>query len=58
MRLMIDWRPRMVHDPSVLRGKATVAATRIPVDLVLRKLADGVAVEEIQTLHRPIDNVS
>jgi uncharacterized protein (DUF433 family) len=47
MKLMIDWRQYITHDPAVLRGKATVAGTRIAVDLVLHKLADGLAVADI-----------
>lgn len=47
MTTMIDWRRHIIHDPTVLRGKATIAGSRIPVDLVLHKLADGVAVEDI-----------
>ncbi len=47
MKTMIDWRPHIAHDPAVLRGKATIAGTRIAVDLILRKLSDGETTAEI-----------
>lgn len=33
--------PRIARDPAIMTGKACIAGTRIPVDLILRKLAAG-----------------
>ena len=38
---------RIEIDPSVLLGKPVVRNTRIPVELVLRKLAEGATFEEL-----------
>ena len=38
---------RIVSDPEVMLGKPVVAGTRIPVELVLRKLSQGASVEEL-----------
>jgi uncharacterized protein (DUF433 family) len=47
MFFMVDWRSCITKDPLVLGGKPVFAGTRIPVDLVLHKLADGVDVDVI-----------
>ena len=38
---------RIEMDPSVMLGKPVVRNTRIPVELLLRKLADGATVEDL-----------
>src|SRR5258705_2881273 len=38
---------RIEVNPSVMQGKPVVRNTRIPVELLLRKLAEGAAVEEL-----------
>ncbi len=38
---------RIVVDPRVLRGKAVIKGTRIPVYLILELLAAGMGVEDI-----------
>jgi len=38
---------RIEVNPSVMHGKPVVRNTRIPVELVLRKLADGASVTDI-----------
>ena len=38
---------RIVVDPRVLRGKAVIKGTRIPVYLILELLAAGMSVEDI-----------
>ena len=43
----VDWREHITVNPAVLRGKACIRGTRIPVALVLVNLADGLSVEEI-----------
>ncbi len=39
--------PRIVSDPNILFGKPTIRGTRIPVELILEKLADGETVDAI-----------
>jgi uncharacterized protein (DUF433 family) len=38
---------RIHIDPKVMGGKPVIRGTRIPVELVLRKLAEGASVEEL-----------
>ena len=38
---------RIEINPSVMQGKPVIRNSRIPVELVLRKLAGGAAVEEL-----------
>jgi uncharacterized protein (DUF433 family) len=38
---------RIEINPSVMQGKPVIRNTRIPVELLLRKLAEGAAVEEL-----------
>ena len=38
---MVDWRSHIESNPKILYGKPVVKGTRIPVDLVLEKLASG-----------------
>ncbi len=39
--------PRIVVDPAVCFGKPIVEGTRVPVELVLGKLAGGMAIEAV-----------
>jgi len=43
----VDWRPLIVAEPEILRGRPRLKGTRIPVSLVLGYLADGKTSEEI-----------
>ena len=47
MVVVVDWRLFINQDPLVLGGRPVFSGTRIPVDLVLRKLADGVETDVI-----------
>jgi uncharacterized protein (DUF433 family) len=38
---------RIEINPSVMQGKPVIRNTRIPVELLLRKLAEGATVEEL-----------
>lgn len=38
---------RIVTDPNILTGKPTIKGTRIPVDLLLKKLAQNISIDEI-----------
>ena len=44
---MVEWRGRIVRDPEIMMGRPVIAGTRITVELVLRKLANGVPIEEL-----------
>jgi len=41
--------PRIVVDEKVRFGKPVIAGTRVPVDLVLAKLAAGMTIEDLGT---------
>ena len=43
----MDWQRHITVDPNICHGQACVAATRIPVSVVLDKLAAGVPESEI-----------
>lgn len=38
---MIDWKFHIESHPKILYGKPVIKGTRIPVDLILEKLASG-----------------
>ena len=44
----MNWHEHISTNPSVLFGKAVVAGTRIPVDLILEKLGNGQTIESLQ----------
>jgi uncharacterized protein (DUF433 family) len=43
----MDWQEHITTNPAVLRGKACIRGTRIPVAVVLANLADGLSPNEI-----------
>ena len=38
---------RIVVDPRVMVGKPVIKGTRVPVDAILRRLAEGMSIDEI-----------
>jgi uncharacterized protein (DUF433 family) len=42
-----NWREHLTSDPSVLFGKMVIKGTRVPVDLLLEKLAMGMTFDEL-----------
>lgn len=55
-----DYRDRIVIDPEVHFGKPCVAGTRIPVEVVLELVQEGIAIPEIASRYYPdldIDDV-
>lgn len=44
---MIDWRLHIESVPEILYGKPVIMNTRIPVDLILEKLASGDTIEDL-----------
>ena len=43
----MNWRDYLTADPSVLFGKLVVKETRIPVDLLLEKMAAGNSFDDL-----------
>jgi len=43
----MNWQQHIVADPKVLYGKPVIKKTRIPVDLILEKLAVGDTIEDL-----------
>jgi uncharacterized protein (DUF433 family) len=48
---MSEIAPRIVVDEGVRFGKPVIAGKRVPVDLVLSKLASGMTIEELGNEH-------
>lgn len=44
---MVEIAPRIAVDPQVRFGRPVIMGTRVPVDLVLAKIAGGMTFEEI-----------
>jgi len=44
---MIDWTLHIESDPEKLYGKPVIINTRIPVDLILEKLAVGDTIDDL-----------
>ena len=42
------WTHRIEFDPNVMLGKPVVKGTRIPVELVLRKLGEGATMDDLR----------
>lgn len=45
--MMLDWHQYIVADSQVMCGKPCIKGTRIPVDLILDKLAAGQTIEDL-----------
>jgi uncharacterized protein (DUF433 family) len=45
--LAIEIAPRIVVDPAIRSGKPVIAGTRVPVELIVSKLAGGISPSEI-----------
>ncbi len=43
----MDYRTRLSSSPNILLGKPVIKNTRIPVELILERLADGMSMDEI-----------
>lgn len=44
----MNWREHITSDPAVMFGKMVIKGTRIPVELILEKLAAGISVENLK----------
>ena len=45
--MTIDWKQRIAVDPDILAGKPVIRGTRISVELILDRTADGWSLEDI-----------
>ncbi len=45
--MIVEIAPRIVVDPDIRFGKPVIKGTRVPVDLILAKLAGGMQHEEV-----------
>jgi uncharacterized protein (DUF433 family) len=43
----MNWHQHIVADPKILYGKPVIKQTRIPVDLILEKLATGDTIDDL-----------
>ncbi len=43
----VEIAPRIVIDPSIRFGKPTIAGTRVPVELLVGKMAGGMSAEAV-----------
>lgn len=43
----MNYEERIVKDPNILTGKPVIKGTRIPVDLILKKLAQNISIDEM-----------
>ena len=43
----VELYPGVISDPNILGGKPVIKGTRVPVSLVLGKLAGGMSIEEV-----------
>jgi len=48
---MPNLHPRIDINPDIMAGKPVIRGTRIPVDMILRKLGAGMTADEIITDH-------
>lgn len=44
---MVEWNERITVDPDILVGKPIIKGTRISVELILDRLADGWSMDDI-----------
>jgi uncharacterized protein (DUF433 family) len=47
VQTMTNWKDRIVVDPEILAGNPIIKGTRISVDLIMDRLADGWTLEDI-----------
>ncbi len=43
----MDWKARITSDPAIMFGKPVITGTRVPVDLIVDKLAGGRTIEQL-----------
>ena len=50
----MNWKDRITVDPAILVGKPIIKGTRISVELILERVADGWTTEDILTAYTHI----
>lgn len=45
--MQIDYHKNIVSDPSILLGKPVIKGTRIAVELILKKMAEGATTQQL-----------
>lgn len=50
----MDYKERITTDPNIMLGKPCIKGTRITVELLLRKLSEGMTVEELLGAYPPL----
>ena len=43
----MDWKACITSDPAIMFGKPVIKGTRVPVDLIVDKLAGGRTIEQL-----------
>lgn len=43
----MDYKEKITVDPGILLGKPVIKGTRISVELIIRKLSEGITIEEL-----------
>ena len=43
----MDYKDRIASDPDIMLGKPVIKGTRITIELILRKLSEGMVIEEL-----------
>ena len=51
----MNWKEHISSDPEIMFGKMVIKGTRIPVELILEKLAAGNNVEDLIQVYPHID---
>lgn len=44
---VIEYKERITTNPNIMLGKPVIKGTRITVELILRKLSEGITIEEL-----------
>lgn len=52
----MNWREHLSSDPDIMFGKMVIKDTRIPVELILEKLAVSYSVDELKQAYPRITN--
>ena len=52
----MDWRKYIYSDLKIMMGKPVIVGTRIPVELILEKIAAGETFEQILEAHPRLTN--
>jgi uncharacterized protein (DUF433 family) len=54
----MNWKKYIISNPDIQQGKPVISGTRITVELIIEKLAEGESIEQILESHPHIDRDS